>query len=231
MARSSLGSRVHATKRSSKVEELVRRNRIHSGSSNDGPLHSGAVMAMVFAVFLAGSLAGCIASAPADSEQPAAVGTAEPRTTAVPAPSDTTIDDVIEDAPPAPVQDAELDDVVALDTGVRVSVLELTGITVEAETPGEMAGPAIAATIRFENESGAPLDLSGAMVSIVDAAGNVAAPTTSSPAAPAIGTFDDGEAAEGTYVFRIPEDTRHEITLTVDYAAGAPVVVFHGSIA
>ena len=190
-----------------------------------------AVLAMACSVILAGSLAGCIASPPDDSQEPAAVESTPPRTTEVPAPGDTTIDDVIEDAPPAPVQDAELDDDVMLDTGVRVSVVAITGITVRAETPGEVAGPAIAATIRFENESGEPLDLSGAMVSLVDAAGNVAVPTTSSPAAPAIGTFDDGEAAEGTYVFRAPEDTRHEITLTVDYTAGAPVVVFHGSVA
>ena len=67
------------------------------------------------------------------------------------------------------------------------------------------------------------------MVSLLDAAGNVAVPTTSSPAAPMTGTLDDGAGAEGTYVFRIPEDTRNEITLTVDYAAGAPIVVFHGS--
>ena len=178
-------------------------------------------------MILIGSLAGCTvpdgASGPVESEKP--------RTTAVPAPEDTTIDDVIEEAPPAPIEDAELDDVVTLDTGVRVSVAEITGITVEAETPGEVAGPAVLATIRFENESGEPLDLGGAMVSLLDAAGNLAAPTTSSPAAPASGTLDDGEAAEGTYVFRMPEDTRNAITLTVDYAAGAPVVVFHGPVA
>ncbi len=209
----------------------MRHNRIRSGSADEGSLLSAAVTAMVCSLLVVGSLAGCIASAPAESETSAPVESEKPRTTEVPAPGDTTIDDVIEDAPPVPVQEAELDDVVELDTGVRVSVIEITGTTVEAETPGEVAGPAVVATIRFENESGAPLDLGGATVSLVDAAGNVAVPTTSSPAAPAIGTFDDGEAAEGTYVFRIPEDTRHEITLTVDYAAGAPVVVFHGSVA
>ena len=68
------------------------------------------------------------------------------------------------------------------------------------------------------------------MVTLVDAAGNVAAPTTSEPAAPTSGTLDDGGTAEGTYVFRMPEDTRNAVTLTVDYEAGAPVVVFHGSV-
>lgn len=182
---------------------------------------------MASAVMIVGTLAGCTASGSAPVPSPVE----KPRTTAVPAPDDTTIDDVIEDAPAVPVQDAQLDEVVTLETGVRVSVVELTGITVEAETPGELAGPAVVATIRFENESGEPLDIGGAMVSLLDAAGSLAVPTTSSPAAPAIGTLDDGAVAEGTYVFRIPEDTRHEITLTVDYAAGAPVVVFHGSVA
>jgi hypothetical protein len=205
----------------------VKRNRISPGSADEGSLHSTAVIAVVSSVILIGSLAACTvpdeASGPVESERP--------RTTAVPAPDDTTIDDIIEEAPPAPIEDAELDDVVTLDTGVRVSVSEITGITVEAETPGEVAGPAVAATIRFENESGEPLDLGGAMVSLLDAAGNLATPTTSSPAAPASGTLDDGDAAEGTYVFRMPEDTRNAITLTVDYAAGAPVVVFHGAVA
>lgn len=200
--------------------------RIHRGSADERSLLSTAVTALASSVLLVASVAGCTAS-----DAPSApVGTEKPRTTAVPAPDDTTIDDVIDEAPPAPVQEAELDDVVTLDTGVRVSVTEITGLTVEAETPGEVAGPAVAATIRFENESGHPLDLGGAMVTLVDAAGNVAAPTTSEPAAPTSGTVDDGGTAEGTYVFRMPEDTRNAITLTVDYSAGAPVVVFHGSV-
>ncbi|MBT2517545.1 hypothetical protein J7E29_08895 [Streptomyces sp. ISL-90] len=190
-------------------------------------------------MILVGSLSGCVASdgqsggqSGGQSAVPSGpVEPDKPRKTAVPPPDDTTIDDVIEEAPPVPVQDADLDDVVRLDTGVRVSVVEISGITVEAKTPGELAGPAVAATIRFENESGEALDLGGAIVSLLDAAGNVATPTTSSPAAPANGTVDDGEAVEGTYVFRIPEDTRNEITLMVDYAAGAPIVVFHGSVA
>jgi hypothetical protein len=205
----------------------VRRKSIHRGSADDASLHSRAVIAVATSVILVGSLAGCTAFGGASGP----VETEKPRTTAVPAPDDTTIDDVIEEAPAAPVQEAELDDVVTLDTGVRVSVTEITGLTVEAETPGEVAGPAVAATIRFENESGHPLDLGGAMVTLVDAAGNVAAPTTSEPAAPAGGTLDDGGTAEGTYVFRMPEDTRNAVALTVDYAAGAPVVVFHGSVA
>jgi hypothetical protein len=207
-------------------EELVKRRKIHLGSSEAGSLQTTAIIAVASSVILVGSLAGCsaddAASGPSETEKP--------RTTAVPAPDDTTIDDVIESAPPAPVQDAELDDVVTFDTGVQVSVTEFTGITVEAETPGELAGPAVVATVRFENDSGEPLDLDGAVVTLLDAAGNVAVPTTSSPAAPASGTLDDGAAVEGIYVFRIPEDTRDEITLMVDYAAGAPVVVFHGSV-
>jgi hypothetical protein len=180
------------------------------------------------AVLLGGSLAGCTDSGGAPGPS-GSVETQKPRTTPVPAPDDTTIDDVIDEAEPAPVEDAELDEVVELDTGVRISVTELSAVTVEATTPGEVAGPAVAAMVRFENDSGEPLDIGGAMVTLLDAAGNVAAPTTSSPAAPALGTLADGEAAEGTYVFLLPEDTRDQITLTVDYQAGAPVVVFHGA--
>lgn len=183
---------------------------------------------MVSVVVLGGSLSGCTDSGGASGSIDA-VETVEPRTTPVPAPDDTTIDDVIDDAAPAPVTNADLDDVVELDTGVRISVAEISGVTVEANTPGEVAGPAVAATVRFENDSRGPLDLSAAMITLLDAAGNVAAPTTSSPAAPAFGTLPEGEAVEGTYVFLVPEDTRDEITLTVDYQAGAPVVVFHGA--
>ena len=204
----------------------MRWSPIHHGSADERSPLSTTITAVAGCVLLVGSLAACTAgpqiSGPVESEKP--------RTTPVPAPDDTTIDDVIDEAPPAPVQEAELDDVVTLDTGVKVSVTEITGLTVEANTPGEVAGPAVAATIRFENGSGHPLDLSTTMVTLVDAAGNVAAPTTSEPAAPTSGTLDDGATAEGTYVFRMPEDTRNAITLTVDYSAGAPVVVFHGSV-
>lgn len=192
------------------------------------------MLAVAVAMVIAGSLTGCFATSTAPDKATAEASaprpTEKPRTTEVPAPDGTTIEDVIDPTPPAPVHDADLDEVVTLETGVRVSVVEIAGITVEAETPGEVAGPAVAATVRFENESGEPLDVGGAMVVLLDAAGNVAAPTTSAPAAPAIGSIDDGDTAEGIYVFRIPEDTRHEITLTVDYAAGAPVVVFHGAV-
>lgn len=204
----------------------MKRNPIRRGSTEVRSPLSMAIAAVASSFLLVATLTGCTVS----GSPSVPLATEPPRTTAVPAPDDTTIDDVIEEAPPAPVQEAELDDTVTLDTGVRVSVTEISGITVEAETPGEIAGPAVAATIRFENETGRPLDLGGTMISLVDAAGNVATPTTSSPAAPTSGTLDDGGTAEGVYVFRMPQDTRDAITLTVDYAAGAPVVVFHGSV-
>ncbi|MCD2441002.1 hypothetical protein LQ757_01815 [Agromyces sp. SYSU K20354] len=210
----------------------MKRTRIRR--AGDGhPVRTRVVVAAAVAaaaMTITGTLAGCIASENPTDAASVPTPSETPRTTEVPAPGGTTIDDVIETAPPGPVKDADLDDVVTLDTGMRISVTEITSITVEAETPGEVAGPAVAATIGFENESGGPLDVDGATVSLLDADGNLAVPTTSAPAAPVMGAIDDGESAEGTYVFRIPEDTRHEITLTVDYAAGAPVVVFHGSI-
>lgn len=204
----------------------MKRNPIHRGSVEvRTPLGTATASAVAFAILVA-ALTGCTAS----GSPSVPLATQPPRTTAVPAPDDTTIDDVIEEAPPAAVEEAELDETVTLETGVRVSVTEISGITVEANTPGEVAGPAVAATIRFENASGAPLDLDGAMISLVDAAGNVAPPTTSAPAAPTSGTLDNGGSAEGVYVFRMPEDTRDAITLRVDYAAGSPIVVFHGSV-
>ena len=114
------------------------------------------------------------------------------------------------------------------DDGLDARLVPFCELAVPAATLSEL--PLAAATIRFENGSGQPLDLGGAMISLVDAAGNVATPTTSSPAAPTSGTLDDGGSAEGVYVFRMPQGTRDAITLTVDYAAGAPIVVFHGSV-
>ena len=207
---------------------------IQPAPADAGSLTRTAVLASVCSVILLGSLAGCTASGTApDGSRPPTPPTPpseseRPQTSAVPAPDGTTIDDVIDEVPRGPVEDAELDEVVALDSGVEIAITEIRGLSVEAVTPGEVAGPAVAATIRFENDSGGPLDLGGAMVSLVDAAGNVAPPTTSEPAAPAMGTLDDGGAAEGTYVFLVPQDTRNDVTLTVDYAAGAPVAVFHG---
>lgn len=212
----------------------------HPAPADAGSLTRTAVLASVCAFVLLGSLAGCTPSGgppdastqrtpPSQPEQPEQPDQPEqPRTSAVPAPDGTTIDDVIDAVAPGPVENAELDEVVALDSGVEISVTEIRGLSVEAVTPGEVAGPAVAATIRFENDSGEPLDVGNAMVSLVDAAGNVAPPTTSEPAAPAMGTLDDGGAAEGIYVFLVPEDTRNDITLTVTHSAGSPIAVFHG---
>ena len=202
-------------------------SRIHRGSADERSLPSRAAAAAAASLLVVASLAACTVSESTSGP----VETQPPRTTAVPAPDDTTIDDVIEEAPAgAGDRMRELDDDVTARhrrprLGRRDHAASRSRPRRRARWPARRSRPR-----------------SGSRTSRVNRSTWAArwSPSSMPPATSRSPRrlrrrhrrserFDDGEAAEGTYVFRIPEDTRNEITLTVDYAAGAPVVVFHGS--
>lgn len=89
----------------------MKRNPIHRGSTEVRSSLSVAITAAASSSLRVVPLARWTASG-SPFVPPA---TEPPRTTAVRAPDDTTIDDVIAEAPPAPVQEAESDDTVPLD--------------------------------------------------------------------------------------------------------------------
>ena len=189
-----------------------------------------ALVALAAAVVVSLSLlTGCTplsdeASEPTSSKQPDPPA----RSTPVPAPDGGTIDDVIDPAPEPETVKADLDDVAEIDGDVKISASKVAEIDVKAQTPGEIAGPALAVTVKIQNDSKADLDVETVMVTLIDSAGAVGIPTTAEPAQPFTGTIPPGSDAEGVYVFLVPEGTRDPIELTIAYSAGVPVVLLVG---
>lgn len=216
-------------------------------ATTSGGIPKFAALAMAAIVSLA-ALTGCTApgevgptSSPAAGPSAEATPSATPepsespavpeppvRTTPVPAPDGGTINDVIEPGPEPEQVQADLDDVAEIDGDVKISAADVAEIEVEAHTPGETAGPALAVTIRIQNDSDADLDVETVMVTLIDSAGAAAVPTTSDPAKPFIGSIPPGGSADGVYVFLVPDDARDRIELTIAYSAGVPVVLLVG---
>lgn len=148
----------------------------------------------------------------------------------VPAPNGGSIEETVEPVDPGPTQEAELGDTARLEGGVDVTISEVEQLDVKAETPGEIAGPAVALTLTVENGSDDAIDLSTAMVSVTGSKDSYGQATTSEPYSPFAGTLAPGETASGVYVFRLPADERDSLQVTVEYIAGAPIALFTGDV-
>ena len=112
----------------------------------------------------------------------------------------------------------------------KVSLTSIRAIHVGAVGPGEVAGPALAVTVRVANRTSRPLRLDSASVTLVDAAGQVGTPTPAPPASPLKGAVKPGATAQGVYVFNVPRSTRNMVNIFVSYSAGKPVAHFRGAV-
>lgn len=110
-----------------------------------------------------------------------------------------------------------------------VSLVTIQALTVGASTPEEVAGPALAVTVKISNNSSAAVSVSS--VWILDTHGQVATPTTASPAAPFMAPIQPGASANGVYVFGIAENQRNSINVFVSYGnnVGAATAHFTGN--
>lgn len=168
---------------------------------------------------VAGSSAAAETSAlPADATVPPLVPPADPAAPPVTA-----------DALPPVLSAVELDQSVTVEE-VTVSLVSLEAIDAEATGPGNVSGPALRATIRLQNGTGADLPLDAVSVNL--SFGSEATP--GSPVEDASrrlfrGVLAPGEAADGVYVFGVPVDQRDAVTVEVSFRAGAPIAVFRGA--
>jgi hypothetical protein len=151
-------------------------------------------------------------------------------TETVPAPGGGTIEETVAPVDPGPTEDAELGDTAELEGGVDVTVSKVQVLDVEANTPGEIAGPAVALTIDVKNSSDEAIDLSTAMVSVTGSKGSYGQATTSEPFAPFMSSVEPGAEASGVYVFRLPAEERDSLEVSVEYIAGAPIALFVGKV-
>lgn len=176
-------------------------------------------------VIFALALAGCSVAPGTQNTDP------QPAKT-VAAPGGGTIHETVAPVDPStePTVSTALDKTAKLKGGVDISIAKVSTLNVKSETPGEIAGPAVAVTLDVQNSSGKPIDLSTAMVTLTGAKGSYGQPTTSDPYKPFSGSISSGASATGTFVFRLPAQERQSLSITVQYVAGAPVALFAGNV-
>ncbi|HYH26587.1 MAG TPA: hypothetical protein VD834_14675 [Blastococcus sp.] len=123
-----------------------------------------------------------------------------------------------------------LDQEASGEDGVKAQVVSLEAIDATAVGVGNIAGPALRATVRLTSATSEPVDLDLVSVTLTHGAdGTPASPLDDPSRAPFAGMLEAGETAEGVYVFTVPEDDRDAVTVTVGYRAGAPFLVLSGS--
>lgn len=184
----------------------------------------GAVaVASIAFVFVA--LTGCAATT-ASGEQ-----NTDPLPTAtVEAPNGGSVDETVAPLEPGATETVGIEETATLSDGVQVRVASAESLDVDAETPGEIAGPAVAVTLEIVNGTDAAIDLSTTMVSVLGADGSLGQPTTSTPFAPFLTSLEPGESATAVYVFLLPANERNSLNITVEYLAGAPIALFAGNV-
>jgi hypothetical protein len=134
----------------------------------------------------------------------------------------------VEGVPPA-LEPVGLGDAVVAAPGITAEVSSVSALQASATGPGNVAGPALAVTVRITNGSDAPVELDELEVSLSYTAEEwSASPVNDGAVSPLRGMLAAGRTAEGTYVFSVPSDQRDVVTVTVGLAAGAPLLVFTG---
>lgn len=135
-----------------------------------------------------------------------------------------------EPTPPPQAPPVSFDESAEVIPGVTFSIADLEAVEGEAEGRGEVAGPAIRFRVDVVNATAAPVDLSTTVVNVFvgpaqDPAQDLAGPGAESfPAEVA-----PSGTASGVFVFTVPLEQRDQVTISVDYAVGVPIVVFQGS--
>lgn len=132
------------------------------------------------------------------------------------------------EAAPLPTSEAALDEPVELDTGVRVELVRVETIEVEAETPGEVSGSAVRVTVRATNEGAAAHPLDSAVVTL-SSGDEVGIGTTAGSPSPLRGELTPGASSTGVYVFMLAPASDRDVAVSVNYAAGEPVAIFTGT--
>lgn len=184
-----------------------------------------AVIAAVVIALLLWPRGGTIAD-PGQSEasaRPTVSATSTPESTPTPPVSG-------EPTPPPQAPPVGFDEPAEVIAGVNLSIAELEAVEGEAEGRGEVAGPAIRFRIDIANATAEPVQLGTTVVNVFIGAAQDPAQELSGPGAePLPAAVAAGDEASGVFVFAVPPEQRDQVTISVDYAVGVPVVVFEGA--
>jgi hypothetical protein len=121
------------------------------------------------------------------------------------------------------------DEPAAVGNGITAEVVSLEAIDGTGQGAGNIAGPALRATIRITNGTAAPVSLDGVAVDLAYGPELTPASPLGDPStAPFAGMVQPSGDAVGVYVFSVPAGDRDLVNLSVGYQAGAPFLVFAG---
>jgi hypothetical protein len=137
---------------------------------------------------------------------------------------------------PTPVTQPPAGDPVPIDTpaevvtGLTASISGIEAVDGVAKGPGEVSGPSIRFTVTIANATGAPVDLTGTVVTVDYGADRTPAGQLYEPGAVPLATsVAAGGTASGVFVFAIPRESRGLVHITVDYAVDVAPLVFAGA--
>lgn len=171
------------------------------------------------------ALAVAVGSSGCTSRPEAAQPAQEPSASAVPR----TADGLGPTEQPAlPTAEGEIDEDIELATGIVVALESVTTATVEAETPGDVAGDAVEVVVVVTNTSSETQSVESAVVTLETPEGDLGIPTIAGGASPLSGDIAPEKTAEGRYLFMLDPVRDRDVVVSVNYAAGEPVAQFTG---
>ncbi|TXR56373.1 hypothetical protein [Quadrisphaera setariae] len=117
----------------------------------------------------------------------------------------------------------------AFGDGLVATVSAVREAQASGSVPGDVAGPAVAVSVRVENGSDAPVDLGGLTVTATYGADAVPATLlTGAPSAPAEGVLAPRKSAEGVWAFTVPSGQASSLVLTISSISSGTTVVVRG---
>ncbi|QIG38798.1 DUF4352 domain-containing protein [Microbacterium sp. 4R-513] len=136
----------------------------------------------------------------------------------------------------APAQKAEPaapSDPVAYPDGVSVRITDVSFAEETAKGPGSFPGRAFARlSLELTNGSSDPIDLGTSVLTLLDKSGTPVQPVYADEADvhDFAGTLSPGGKATAVYAFAVPDDSKSQITLVVDFDAAHTSAVFRGGL-
>lgn len=161
---------------------------------------------------------------------PAAETSAPAAGTTVSTPVPTGPTEVVDELPAA-LPEVALDEPAEVGNGIVATLPSIEAVQGQATGPGNVNGPAVRVTVRIENGTGEAISLDGVAANLYTGADRApASPLDDASAQAFSGVLPAGDAAEAVYVFSVPADARDAVTVEVGYQAGAPLLLFTGSV-
>lgn len=119
---------------------------------------------------------------------------------------------------------ADVGATVAIDRGIEFQVAGLRDVRIEADGPGEVAGPGVVARIVVANDSGSGVDLDGVAVNL-EFGDDPGIPSFGPQTKPFEGILAPGRTARAEYAFLRPEGSRGDTVVRIEYNNSENVVV------